>query len=92
MKYLVYVGARFLLTFLCKASALAAKKTGLSPALSVLDFFIKKRGASVAKEAKFCMEKAKKWQSRAGKCLVAYQETKEAIAPESGTEKESGES
>lgn len=75
MKYRLYVLLRIWLTLMCKLSAYAAKKTKSSAALSALNFFIEKRGAALAAEARICMDRTRLWQSRAEKCIAAHHET-----------------
>lgn len=87
MRYRFCVLLRLWLTLMCKVSAFAAEKTKASPALAMLSFFIEKRGAALAGEARICLDRTRLWQSRAGKCVAAHHQT-EKILKETAVKKQ----
>ena len=74
MKYFFLVACRFFLTVLCRIFASLAEKTKFSWAISIMDFFLKRHGYSVGKEAVYNMNMIRKWQIRAKKCVLAHHE------------------
>ena len=74
MKYYFLVAQRYLLTFLVKLTAEAAKIMRFWWLVSLLDWLLKKRGETLGKECVHCMNITRKWQNRAKKCVFAHHE------------------
>lgn len=65
---------RYVTTFFCKFFAELAVKTHFKWTLKCLSFFINSRGKALGHESVICMNKTKKWQKRAEKCIAAFHE------------------
>lgn len=74
MRHFWFVTRRYILTFFCKFFVEVATLTKWKWTVPTLDFFIKKRGLVLAKDAKECMYKTKVWQKKAERCIAAYHE------------------
>lgn len=82
MKYAFYVVRRYVLTFYCKLFADIAINTHWKWVVKVLDFFIKRRGLALGNEAVICMNKTKKWQKNAEKCVIAFHDFEKYVKDE----------
>ena len=79
MAYRLVVLLRCVLTLLCKAAAFIAASTRCSTALSALDLLLGLSGRMLGHEALICMGMTRKWQERAGKCVIAHHEFERAM-------------
>lgn len=74
MRFRFYDFQRIVFTFFSKFFVEIAKYTHFQWTIPVTDFFLKKRGEALAKEAKESMYQVKIWQKKAEKCIAAYHE------------------
>ncbi len=72
MRYFFFVFSRWVLTFFCKFFVEIAEITHWQWTIPVLDFFIKKRGVMLGKEAVYCMKRTQQWQDKAKKVVIAH--------------------
>ncbi len=79
MKFRFYDFQRIVYTFFCKLFVEVARGTRFQWTVSVIDFFIKKRGQVLAKAAAESMYQTKKWQKKAEHCIVAFHEFEKYI-------------
>ena len=72
MRYLIYKSKRIVFTFFSKFIAEIAVLTKWNWTPAVLNFFLKKRAEELARESVAYMNKTKKWQKKAEKCIAEY--------------------
>lgn len=69
-----YVMKRYVYTYFAKFFTDIATLTHWEWTVPVIDFFIVERGKVLSYEAVACMNKTKKWQRKAERCVAAYHE------------------
>ena len=90
MKYLTFIVRRYFLTAVCKLAAVIAGKVKKYWSFEFLRKSLYKRDLVLCCEAKFCMNKVVKWQSKAQKCILAHHEYEKELKKEAKNESVSG--
>lgn len=83
MKYLSYVTRRYVLTAICKLSAVLATKCHSTFTFNLLSKVLDARDLLLCREAKFCMQKTVLWQEKAKKCVIAHHAYEKEMKKES---------
>lgn len=81
MKTFLFDISRWILTALCKVNAFLASKAKNTLTFEMLKKSLEARDKILCKEAKYCMNKVMKWQSRAKLCVLAHHEYEREMKP-----------